>query len=125
MYKKVLLTLFAAGIIGLAGLQPSFAQNYQPYGQNYQPVYNQYPVYSEYQAAPQYYQPSYNNGYDDNRYYDERYWNPDRKHKLKKAATYAAVGAGAGYLLGGERNKGTNALVGAGLGAALSLFLNK
>lgn len=56
-----------------------------------------------------------------NRYNRHEYY---QKQRVKRAITYSAIGAGAGYLLSGE-NKGRNALIGAGAGGALGYFLHK
>ncbi|MEW5821093.1 MAG: hypothetical protein AB1782_12950 [Cyanobacteriota bacterium] len=45
--------------------------------------------------------------------------------KVTKALKYAAFGAGAGYVLSGEKNRGTNMVKGAAIGTAASFLLDK
>lgn len=115
MNNKKITAILTAFLILICSTGTSFAQQVNPnyYYQNpgyygyeygYQPVYNQ----------PVYYTPSGYNTYADY----------ERKEKLKKALKYGAIGAGAGYFLSGDGNKGKNAMLGGGIGAALGYFLN-
>ncbi|MEW5820923.1 MAG: hypothetical protein AB1782_12095, partial [Cyanobacteriota bacterium] len=59
-----------------------------------------------------------------NCYYDG-YYQPCQKttgQKVEKALKYGALGAGAGYVLSGKHNRGTNMLKGAAIGTAASFF---
>lgn len=90
---------------------PGYQQVYYPPAQNgyyYQPVADPYA----------YNQPVYDPYYNQN----EGFFS---KSKVTSAIKYGAIGAGAGYLFSGEGKKGRNTAIGAGLGAALGLLLNK
>lgn len=140
LVKKILCS--AVLVLGIFGLTTtaSFAQDYnngyynqqynsynsqyqQPYNYNYsynQPGQYQYPIQPVYQSngyyAPQYQQPVYQPQYT---YTD----NSSRAAKIKKAVTYGAIGAGAGYLFSKPGSRGKNTAIGAGLGAALGYLL--
>lgn len=148
LVKKILCS--AVLVLGIFGLttSASFAQDYnngyyyqpntsyqyqQPYNYNYtQPVQYQQPCNYNYSyAQPQYpIQPVYqSNGYYDPNYqqpaYQQQYSYSDntRAAKIKKAVTYGALGAGAGYLFSKPGSRGKNTAIGAGLGAALGYLL--
>ncbi|MEW5822060.1 MAG: hypothetical protein AB1782_17835 [Cyanobacteriota bacterium] len=118
-----------------------FAQEYYypaPYNYNYNNGYYnqqyQYPVYeNQYNAYNGYtpnnygyqavYDPSYQTPYQQPYYYNTGGMNEGTKAKLKKALTYGAIGAGAGYLFSKDGRKMQNTAIGAGIGAAMSLLL--
>ena len=137
LVKKLLCSaVLVVGIVGLT-TTASFAQDYnngyyyqpynsynnqyqQPYNYNqpvqYQQQYqNQYPIQPVYQSNG-YYDPNYQQQYS--------YSDGSRTAKIKKAVTYGALGAGAGYLFSKPGSRGKNTAIGAGLGAALGYLIN-
>lgn len=128
LVKKLLCS--AVLVLGIAGLTTtaSFAQDYNTgyyypqnnyntgYNQSYQ-YQNQYPLQPVYQSNGYYYQQPV---YQDPQY---TYTDDSRSAKIKKAVTYGAIGAGAGYLFSKPGSRGKNTAIGAGLGAALGYLL--
>jgi hypothetical protein len=138
MLKKILTrTTLVLAIVAFTATG-AFAQQYYNNGYYNAPpntysnngYYNNYAYQPVYTPNYGYAQPNYsqNYGYTQPVYdpYNNSYYYPnDRNSTVKKALTYGALGAGAGYLLSKDGNRTKNALVGAGIGAAMSLMLNK
>lgn len=118
MIKKILASLVFALVIIIFNANTMYAQvYYNPANGYYYPPNAAYiPVNNTY------YDPNYSQNYSP--YYGDPNYEKYKKDKVKKALTYSAIGAGAAYFLSDE-NKGRNALMGAGVGAALGYFLHK
>ena len=144
LVKKVMNGIMVLAVI-LVTTSASYAQQYNngyyyyPPANNYnyvnqpyqQPQYNQAQNYGYQPVADPYYNQYYTQNYNPQPYYsyqptyDPGYTNSTRMEKVKKALTYGAIGAGAGYIFSKKGSRTKNTAIGAGLGAALGLLTNQ